>query len=152
MDINSVLIYLAIFGISIACIFLSEHIKGSKLTKSLLTFIAVFVICIFAALRDPSVGADVEHYLVPNYKHALSIHTGFWHFYNTLPIDNEILFALLIYFFAKIGNYTLLCFTIELLVVCPVIYVLKKENKKVSVTLGYTLFLLLFVTTQSYLV
>lgn len=144
MDIYSVLIYLTTFGISIICIYLSEHIKGNQLIKWCLTIIGVLTICLLAAFRDTSVGSDVKLYLVPNYHYAILNNLDFWEYFNSLPIDNEILFAALIYLISKVRSLSLLCFVIELLAVTPILYVLKKRRKVLSVTLGYTLYLFLF--------
>lgn len=144
MNIESTLIYIFTFMISSICIYLSEHIKGGKQIKLLFSVLGIIIVCLLAAFRDLSVGKDVKMYLVSNYNYAISSQLSFWDYYESLPVDNEILFALLIFVASKIGSFSFLCFEIELLVICPVVYVLKKERERCSVTLGYILFLFLF--------
>lgn len=144
MNIESIFIYLFVFIISIICIFLSEHLSKKIFINFGLTICGIFAICALAAVRDPSVGRDVKLYLLPNYNYIISSKIEFWKLFNYLPIDNEPFFAILIYIAAKLESFNFLCFIIEFLVAFPVVYVLKKERKYVSVTLGYTMFLFLF--------
>ena len=153
MIIKSVFLYLGIFIISIFFTWIAEvelkHINKIDfrnihcLIGIVASLVAIVIPCVFAALRDPSVGYDVKNYVMQNYNFALKS-DSYEFFAANKEFDVEPFFGMLTYFWAKLNKLEMLFFSIELLVIGPLYFVLLRRRKKGSMTVGITLFLFLF--------
>lgn len=152
MHFQSVLIYLATFLVSVLFAGLGVSIAGKKKTKRLTfqqlggivcSIIAISVPCLLAAVRSLDVGTDLSNYVYRNYN-IVNQHNSFFRFYAAKVVDVEPLFGLLIYIFGKLGSFTGLLFTIELLIFSPLYIALyKKKDCKYLVT-GLLVYFFLF--------
>lgn len=153
MIIKSVFLYLGIFIISIFFTWIAEvelkHINKIDfrnihcLIGIVASLVAIVIPCVFAALRDPSVGYDVKNYVMQNYNFALKS-DSYEFFAANKEFDVEPFFGMLTYFWAKLNKLEMLFFSIELYVIGPLYFVLLRRRKKGSMTVGITLFLFLF--------
>lgn len=144
-DFNSIVIYMSFFVVSFIFCYLSER-KYRKRKRQLGNFyagISVLILCILAAVRSTSVGGDIMVYLLPNFERAIT-YSSFTEFYAVASVQMEFLFSLLVYCYAKIGNLSLLFFTIELLILVPLYYVLYKSKERCSITIAYIIYVFLF--------
>lgn len=142
MDINSVIIYVLTFTISFINFKLGEnylfaisnkkyivetHYIDSKVIQFyFFTAIGLSVPCLLAAFRADNVGMDVVGYILPNYNMARSASINLTYFLKHSINNLEPLFAIVLYFCAKINSLKLFLFTIQLLVVLPLYIVLFK--------------------------
>lgn len=153
MVVGSAFLYFGIFFISILSTWIAE-VELKKVNKInfrsahcivflLCSLVAILLPSLLAAFRAPTVGFDVKNYLIQNYNVALRSNS--YYFFDTnKPFEVEPFFGLLTYFWAKQNNLKMLFFSIELLVIGPVYWVLFRRRKKGSMTVGMTLFFLLF--------
>ncbi len=154
IDIKSVLIYMTIFAFSLLLVIWAENLlyRNNKLIKHghrkdegiVLLFIAILFPCIFAAIRGLNVGVDIDTYIDNNFAYAKNNQLSFVLYWNSMPVQTEPLFALLIYMSAKNNSIHLLFFIIEFLVMMPMSYVVVKQRGKGSLLLSFSAFFLLF--------
>ena len=145
LDFNSILIYLFFFLLSFFFCYLSETMfkRNKKQIGFINAFISIFILCLLASLRSTAVGGDVSVYLLPNFEYAMSS-SNFSDFYAVASSQMEVLFSLLVYFFAKIGSLSLLFFTIQFLILEPVYIVLYDNRDNCSITISFIIYVLLF--------
>lgn len=150
MDFDSVLIYLIVFIISLVATYIAEKLFADKrrsevsyLIGILFSVFAILLPCFLAQMRDVSVGTDIKGYVLPNYNIARNC-KSFTLFYSVEYSKVELLFSVLIYIGAKIGNIGVTFFLIEFLTIFPIYYVLYKRREKASMTMGMLLFYFLF--------
>ena len=144
-DINSVLIYLIFFGMSFGFVYGAERCFRKRKHRQgvVLIAIGIIVLCILAALRSTDVGGDISVYILPNFKIAKQ-YDSFFDFYNYSSNTMELLFSALLYLFARINSLSMLFFSIELLALIPIVYVLYKNINRCSITIGYIIYVFLF--------
>lgn len=149
---RTVFIYLSVFFSSLICVALAENCfkasdkKYSRKNKGLgvlFSITALLIPCMLAALRDITVGNDIQVYLLPNYIIAGSCRS-FRQFYNAQYPATELLFSLLIYIGGRFHNIGITFFLIEMLTILPIYLVLYYRRKDLSMVMGMGLFFLLF--------
>lgn len=142
MNIMSLFIYLITFSSSCFCFYLSELLrkyKASKAIRIVLTFIAIIIPCILSALRDYSVGTDVNGYVTVNFFSSAAKY-DFEQYVSNMDPPTEIGFALLLYIGILFNSIGLTFFLIQLLIILPIYWTLVKYRNYVSVTLGMATF------------
>lgn len=152
MDLKSVLIYLFVFTISVFFAFVGEKgVKGrlalnGRLNASSKVWITLSILppCILAALRSNTVGFDFGTYIYNNFQYAIECKSGFLSFWHTMPMQVEILFAALIYLFAKAQALPALMFVIELLCLLPLYVAIIKQKNKMSLAFSLCIYYFLF--------
>ncbi len=131
------MIYLIIFIVSCLLIIISGLFKNNKFFSKLLLMVGILLPCLLAGLRHYTVGTDVKGYVYPmyqfavsstNFKNYLSNHwTISWQIKSVSKY--EIGFSALIYIIGKItNNFQVLLFFIQLLMVIPIYFGIKKIN------------------------
>lgn len=151
MEWKSVIIYLIAFMSTIGMTFIAENLFANTNKKKSASYIlamafsgvALLIPCTLAAMRDISVGKDVMGYVYPNYIVAIKS-SSFGEFLLLEYPKTEILFSVLLYWGGKLKNIGYIFFSIELLILLPLYYVLYKRRKEASMTLGMMIFLFLF--------
>ncbi|HCJ08071.1 MAG TPA: hypothetical protein DHV96_06840 [Lachnospiraceae bacterium] len=145
IDIKSIQIYLLFFLISFLFCYLSERMfsKKKKRLGFFLAVVSIFVLCLLAALRSTKVGVDISVYLLPNFNRATS-YSDFLSFYSVASSQMELMFSLLVYEFAQLGNLSALFFTIQLLILLPIYIVLYRNCNNCSMTTAFIIYVFLF--------
>lgn len=151
MEWKSVIIYLIAFMSTIGMTFIAENLFANTNKKKSASYIlamafsgvALLIPCTLAAMRNISVGKDVMGYVYPNYIVAIKS-SSFGEFLLLEYPKTEILFSVLLYWGGKLKNIGYIFFSIELLILLPLYYVLYKRRKEASMTLGMMIFLFLF--------
>lgn len=137
--VASTLLYICVFFISTVLFWLSQ-----KLKSNLLAVLGLLVPCLFAALRSPEVGIDVNLYVMPNFDESRGlIANGFLYFYKNMPFSTEIGFAFLLYIGNLFDSLPLSFFFIHALIVIPIYLALRLYKDRVSLPLGMIVFYLL---------
>lgn len=144
-DIASIMIYLTTFVITLFFCKISEvsFKKNNYLVGRVCATFVMVIPSLLAALRDSSVGGDVEFYLIPNFNEAVKSIT-FGNFYQTASEQLEYLFSAIVYLCSKYANINVLFFIIQFLVICPVYVALYKNRNSCSMTLGMSVYLFCF--------
>ena len=107
---SSILLYLFVFTISVSLVFFAERCtyilshKGNNINMlgKVLIVISIFILCVFAALRSPSVGIDVSIYVTPNWNQNYS--QDFLTYYENMMVPTEIGFAFILYIGLLLDN------------------------------------------------
>lgn len=150
------MIYLISFFASCTFFWFSEKNKN-KFIKNLLAIIAILIPCILAALRSNIIGTDVKVYVEPMYNAAKesynlsSYMTKKWYvIWRYMYVNKfEIGFSLMIYLIEKIGgSLSTVFFVIQLLIVAPIYFGLKRFNKPYPIYFGMLVFYLMFYNTS----
>lgn len=150
------MIYIAFFGVSCIFFWLSEKCK-SGFSKNFFAVIAILIPCILAGLRADTVGTDVKVYVEPLYNAAKESHTFsaymkqrwfvIWRYMYVK--DFEIGFSLLVFFIQKIGgSFATVLFVIQMLIIGPIFFGLKKIHKPYPIFFGMFVFYCLFYNTS----
>lgn len=150
------MIYIAFFGVSCIFFWLSEKCK-SGFSKNFFAVIAILIPCILAGLRADTVGTDVKVYVEPLYNAAKESHTFsaymkqrwfvIWRYMYVK--DFEIGFSLLVFFIQKIGgSFATVLFVIQMLIIGPIFFGLKKMHKPYPIFFGMFVFYCLFYNTS----
>lgn len=136
------LIYGGIFFSTILLLVMSLKVKNTFVSK-LLGILSILIPCLFAGLRSYTTGTDVLVYIKPNYE-LLKNFDRFTMIFE--KFNSEYLYWGITYFFAHfINNFKIYLFILELLVIYPIYFVLKKNSKDgMSVVLGMIIFLTYF--------
>lgn len=110
------MIYVAIIGIPVFLAYLADHTKG--LLNFILIAAALFLPCLFAGVRDDTVGTDVLTYGIWTFRaaEAQSL-ASFMQSYATISAPG---FNLLSWFLARSGSFELYLGAIQALTVCPI--------------------------------
>lgn len=142
-NLDSVVLYLLFFITAIACCSIADCMYNMKnrIMGDASAIVAIFILCGLAAMRDISVGGDIQVYLLNNFNRAES-GIEFNEFLKLAMQQIEPLFAILIYACAKVKSLKLLFFMIEFLALFPIFLSLRK--RKASITLGITIYVFLF--------
>ena len=138
------IVYLTVYTFTILVTHYAEKIdkckKNSKKTIILL-FIAAFIPCLLAGMRDISVGTDTGGYANLLMKYALSSNS----FSELRSIDRtytEIGYQLFVYLITRVtSNFGILLFLTEFLVLIPYMYSLYILRNKVSMTYAISIFM-----------
>lgn len=113
-----------------------------NMSGKILIFISIVILCLFAALRSPSVGIDVSIYVTPNWnKNYLQ---DFYTYYNNMLTPTEIGFAFILYLGLLLDNLGFSFFLIQFLIIIPIYVLLIQNREKLSISLGLTIYLFLF--------
>ncbi len=146
-------IYIIIFLVSCSLIALSNKISN-KFFKKIIEIIAVLIPCILAGLRALSVGTDVQVYVEPLFNLAsksdsfLDYLKMSWYRVWTYKYvaDFELLFNIMVYIITKLThNIQWILFTIQILIIFPIYYGIKKfKQLKNKEWLAMLCFYLLF--------
>lgn len=150
------MIYIAFFLVSCIFFWLSEKCK-SGFSKNFFAVIAILIPCILAGLRADTVGTDVKVYVEPLYNAAKESHTFsaymeqrwfvIWRYMYVK--DFEIGFSLLVFFIQKIGgSFATVLFVIQMLIIGPIFFGLKKMHKPYPIFFGMFVFYCLFYNTS----
>lgn len=150
------MIYIAVFLASCIFFWLSEKCK-SGFSKNFFAVIAILIPCILAGLRADTVGTDVKVYVEPLYNAAKKSHTFsaymkqrwfvIWRYMYVK--DFEIGFSLLVFFIQKIGgSFATVLFVIQMLIIGPIFFGLKKMHKPYPIFFGMFVFYCLFYNTS----
>lgn len=150
------MIYIAFFLVSCIFFWLSEKCK-SGFSKNFFAVIAILIPCILAGLRADTVGTDVKVYVEPLYNAAKESHTFsaymkqrwfvIWRYMYVK--DFEIGFSLLVFFIQKIGrSFATVLFVIQMLIIGPIFFGLKKMHKPYPTFFGMFVFYCLFYNTS----
>ncbi len=136
------IIYIITFFISCILIKTSSKVKNNKIAYFFINTIALLLPCLLAALRDTTIGTDVEVYVKQLFeKSQISnnfssyLNCSWWWIYRTKYVsDFEIGFTVLVYIVQKItNNIHFVLFFIQLGILIPIYLGLKKikgfENK-----------------------
>lgn len=147
------MLYLGAYLLVWAVAFAGE--QKSRIVKNVGYGIAVFLLAMFAGLRDASVGIDVHTYVTPMFDIA-QISDSIVDYYSLLAADLstkdlEPLFTLVGYFGSLSGSVQVLLFIYELMVLAPTLVALLLFEKAIGdpldghfVSLGLLCFCLLF--------
>lgn len=113
IHIQSVIIYLAVFSVSIFLLYFSQcilykyrKVKGiNNYNRRILGYfclgLSITIPCLLAALRSMNVGDDVDAYIEPNFIFSSGLtDNGFIYFFENMPKETEFGFSFLLY----IGN------------------------------------------------
>lgn len=136
--------YIGAFAISLFFILIAEQMfkKKRQWIGIFFSFLGILVITIFSGIRDFSVGTDVETYVVPETRFAL-LSNSFFDYYAKSTV--EPLYAGLIYLCSRISpSPSLALLMSSLCVIVPIYIAIYKLKKYISITMGMTLFYLLF--------
>lgn len=146
-------IYIIVFLVSCSLIALSNKISN-KFFKKIIEIIAVLIPCILAGLRALSVGTDVQVYVEPLFNLAsksdsfLDYLKMSWYRVWTYKYvaDFELLFNIMVYIITKLThNIQWILFTIQILIIFPIYYGIKKfKQLKNKEWLAMLCFYLLF--------
>lgn len=149
------LIYIIIFIIATFLFKCGDYIKENQ--RVYVDAIGIFLLCLIAGMRSDTVGTDTATYLQPSIMAAISAHsfTDFWHSswihlgYVVKSIDQyEIGYVLVIWICSKVlHTIGAVQFVVELLMIAPLYYVLRK-NRNCSVWLGMLTWMLLFYNSS----
>ena len=132
------IIYVICFILSCVLIRESKKIKNNKIAYFLINTIALLIPCVLAALRDTSIGTDVEVYVKQLFeKSEISkeftsyLNSSWWWIYRTKFVsDYEIGFTILVYVVQKItNNIHYVLFFIQLGISLPIYLGLRKIKK-----------------------
>lgn len=148
---ESVMVYLICFAVTLLFMEIADiyfHTNNVNVTRKeskgrIFFWISILIPCFLAAVRDPSVGIDNNVYIINNFSTARQA-LGFVNFYINMPVQTDILFAILLYFFGKIEFLPGFYFAVEFLIIFPIFKVLYINRKDVSLTLGMGIFLFFF--------
>lgn len=129
-------IYIIGFGISVALLYLSCHVKRKQ--RGILAIVALLIPCIIASLRANNIGTDTSVYLVQitnsalhanNFKEYLDS-SWFYVYQYKYVSDYEIAFIGVVYACAKIfGSLSIVKFVVEALMIYPTYFALNKMGK-----------------------
>lgn len=138
------LYYLMMFIIVLIITYYAElkYKKNKIKVGHIFSIIIIFLLSVFAGMRDYSVGIDVSIYVVPYFEKA-QISSNLWQF--IIDSNIEPLFGVIIYLNAKYAKdlfYTL--FLCQLLTITPIYLCIYKKRKDISITLSVMIYLFLF--------
>lgn len=118
------MIYLVIIGLSVFLAYLSDHAKGAL--NVILVIAALFVPCLFAGVRDDTVGTDVITYGISTFQAAEARDLGlFMQSYMTISAPGFNLFSWLM---ARTGSFELYLGAIQALTICPIFLCARRRN------------------------
>lgn len=141
------MIYIFTFIISILILSIALYFrKKNKILFLIFSILGLAVPCILAALRDNSIGTDVNVYIYPLFKTAKNYEEfSAFCLYKNSSID-DILYLLTTFICAKFSNEaSLLYFVNEALVIVPLyIALLKMNEKNNSIIIGMFIFFMFF--------
>ena len=153
IHIQSVIIYLAVFSVSIFLLYFSQcilykyrKVKGiNNYNRRILGYfclgLSITIPCLLAALRSMNVGDDVDAYIEPNFIFSSGLtDNGFIYFFENMPKETEFGFSFLLYIGNLFKSVGVSLFLIQLLIILPVYIVLNKYRYCLSVTLGMATF------------
>lgn len=141
------MIYIITFLLSLLFIYLSiKTYHKNKIVSKIFEIFGILLPCLLAALRDYSIGTDVEVYVEPLFKVSLQFDSFFSFYAYAVNAVKDFLYLLTTFACSHISNNIgFLFFVLELLVILPIYIALKKRfNKSNCVLLGMLLFYLFF--------
>ena len=149
------LIYIGLFIFTTLIFRCGDFVKQKK--RIFVDALGIFLLCLIAGMRASSVGTDTATYLQPSITFAISAHdfASFWHSswiqwgYAVMTISQyEIGYVLVIWICSKVFHTIgTVQFVVELLMIAPLYYVLRK-NRDCSVWLGMLTWELLFYNSS----
>lgn len=138
--------YVLVFSISICLTIIGQKICKKKNNISIVLFgLAIVILSLFAALRDYSVGADLQAYKAIYYDRALNSST----FVSYLGhFNNEYLFSIFVYFIAHVfGSYRIVLFLLSFVPLMVMFHYGRKYYPK-HMALILAVYLLMFFNTS----
>lgn len=144
IDIFSVALYTAVFGVATTLFHLSESKKKCK--KIVFGLVAVCILCFFAGFRDNSIGRDIQNY-VQNYYQAFYAAGSFSQAINLVRFTQlEPLYILLLFVTSRVtGDLWLILFMLQFLTVFPVFLAVLKWNKELHISIGFAMAIYILV-------
>lgn len=145
------MIYILTFIVSLICIKISMMTsEKNKIFSKIFEIIGILIPCLLAALRDYTIGTDVEIYVHPLFI-AAGRSTSFTNYYISMTGVTDFLYLLVTYICSRISqDIGVLFFILELLVILPIYIALKKRFKNSNCVILGLLLLFLFFYNQSY--
>lgn len=147
------IIYIIVFLISIGLIFVGENVKNKS--KFLFYFIAILIPSVLAGGRADFIGTDVRNYVEPIQIYANTCSNVIDYLNSNVQLVNNVTFSrieqgytLLIYLCSRFDKTLFLNFFItEFLILTLILtglYKFKQQNKDFSISLGMTIYYLVF--------
>ncbi len=138
---DSILLYYFVFFIAFCVFILADRSKSDKRT-AMFTFLGVLLLSLFAGIRDLSVGIDTEltvFLFFDLFKNASSLDVALEHTFK------EPIYGGLSYFLHKISDEPwVFLFTTQFLTAGPVAIALYRYRKKVLISIGMLVYMLMF--------
>jgi len=137
------MIYVLAFSISIILFYFADYYlhRRKRILFVLFSSFAIFIPCLLAALRDPSIGTDVNVYVSPMFNLAESF--DFSTYLSELSSDK--LFYIILYLTSMVSDsISLALFIYQFLIIFPLFYAAYKYRDKLNITSVFILYYLFF--------
>lgn len=118
--------------------------QGKKRLAILLSIIVILIPSIISGVRDTSIGTDVDKYVGPDFHYAIKSNSIGEYFQKS---EEEPLYAFLNYIVSRFtNNVHYMLFAIQLIMTSLVYITLFKQRKKISMSMGMLVYMVLIYT------
>lgn len=147
------MIYIAIFCVTTIFVYFSEFLfkNNQKSLSYIVVAFTIIFISIFAGIRDTTVGTDVEYYVVKHFNWGKNFSGHPLDYLGFMYYDEEVdpLYSIIVFIGANIfDNINFILFVLSFIVNFFVYLAIANERGKISVSIGWMIYCLLFFNTS----
>jgi len=137
------MIYVFTFSISILLFYFADYYlhRRKRFLFIFFSFFAIFIPCLLASLRDPSIGTDVNVYVYPMFILAKSVNFSVYF----AEISHDAIFFIILYITSFISDsISLALFIFQFLTIFPLFYAAYKYRDRLNIASVFVLYYLFF--------
>lgn len=146
IKIYNIFIYFLVFGVALLLFKRASNVRafnGQYKKWNVYAILAIFILCLFSALRAPTVGTDTSTYLT---RYSLALQYDFFSYSMSVWEGKEIGFVGLTYILAHFtnGNIFVFLFVLQMLSTIPIYIAVSKHEEKISFSGAMFCYLLIY--------